>query len=124
MRLLYKRRRRALLAALDEAGAGPWIAPRTAGGLHVVARLPGGADDRAIVQRAAALGLEPGALSEHAVDARRPTEPGLLLGFPTLPPGSAADAVRRLLDAVNADRELRGSWPRAPAAPSTSGVRS
>jgi GntR family transcriptional regulator / MocR family aminotransferase len=99
----YRRRRDALVAALARH------LPRVrvsgiAAGLHLVAHLPAGADERAVVEAARARGVGLQGLAEHRL---LPGPPALLLGYgriaePTIEPG-----VRELAAAVG--REGPGS---------------
>jgi len=81
-------------------GGGYANAPieNTAGGMHLLARFPGAADDTELVKRAAAAGLAPSALSVLTVahDCGR----GLLLGFTNIPANDAAETVARLAVAI------------------------
>ena len=62
--------------------------------MHVLAHLPKGTDDVALVARAQARGLSPNALSPLAVEAA--CAPALLLSFTNLPAEDAPRAVRQL----------------------------
>jgi GntR family transcriptional regulator/MocR family aminotransferase len=97
MRPIYRKRRDALLAAL--ATHLPGVQPVGASaGLHVLARLPDGADEAAIVARAAEL--------EVAVDGvtpmrlRDPGPPGLILGYARLTEREIEHGIERLARAV------------------------
>jgi GntR family transcriptional regulator/MocR family aminotransferase len=93
MRILYAERRRCLAMAL-EAVLGDRVAVELAsGGMHLLARFPGAADDSVLAKRAAQVGLAPSALSALAMahDAGQ----GLLLSFTNIVPADAhALAVR------------------------------
>ena len=102
MRHLYAERRGALLAALREHAAEELAFEESPGGLHVLARFTASVrvDDRAVVQRAEALGLAPSPFSGcfHRPD---PKQQGLLLGFPPLPAARAEAHVLRLVQALS-----------------------
>lgn len=79
MRTLYASRREALLAAAQSAVAvGLELRPAETG-MHVLAQLPLGVDDRTVSARALARGIEAPALSSYAL--RRPRRGGLVLGY-------------------------------------------
>jgi GntR family transcriptional regulator/MocR family aminotransferase len=89
----YRRRRDALLAALpglDAAGA--------AAGLHVLARLPAGSDESAVVAAAARrdVALEPLAPHDHLAS----HAPALILGYSRHPEPALVEAARRLREAL------------------------
>jgi GntR family transcriptional regulator/MocR family aminotransferase len=98
MRTLYAARRRALTAALYEAFGARIVVELAAGGMHLLARFPGTADDAILARRAVAAGLAPVALSELSIagDRRR----GLLIGFTNVPEGEAAVLAQRLAAAL------------------------
>jgi GntR family transcriptional regulator/MocR family aminotransferase len=89
----YRRRRDALLAAL----VGLEV-EGVAAGLHVLARLPRGADEQEVVAAAAARGVAVDPLGPHVAAAIRP--PALLLGYTRLPEPALAEAGRRLRAAL------------------------
>jgi GntR family transcriptional regulator/MocR family aminotransferase len=79
MRQLYAERQAALIEAFRARfGDRLALAPADAG-MHLVAHLPPGADDRAIARRAAEAGVEAPALSHYYQGA--PAARGLLLGY-------------------------------------------
>ncbi|MDX1383026.1 MAG: PLP-dependent aminotransferase family protein, partial [Thermoanaerobaculia bacterium] len=79
MRVLYGERQQVLLEILDRRlGDRVRVAPAAAG-MHLVAFLDPGVDDRAVAARVAAAGFHAAALSSYALAARTP--PGLLLGY-------------------------------------------
>ena len=99
MRTEYARRRSAVLAALQRHA--PRIAPIPAlGGLHMVARLPDGADEAAVAAACRSRGLAVSALRAYYVGPPRMN--GLVIGFATTPVGMAAEAARRLALALRA----------------------
>lgn len=79
MRALYAIRRQLLVDAI-QANLSQWlsISPQV-GGMHLLARLPQGADDRIIAARALAAGLRVYALSDWSLPPS--IEQGLLIGF-------------------------------------------
>ncbi|HEU5472056.1 MAG TPA: PLP-dependent aminotransferase family protein [Actinophytocola sp.] len=83
-RLLYRRRRDALLAALAEH-LPDWQPIGIAAGLHVLLRLPDGVDDCAVHQRLAAHGILAPALSRYVRAGTGGPYPGLVLGYAALP---------------------------------------
>jgi GntR family transcriptional regulator/MocR family aminotransferase len=78
MRTLYARRRAALDAAVAEHLAHVLDLVPAAAGMHALAYLRDGRDDRAYVQRAREVGVAVYALSEFRMT---PGRPGVLLGF-------------------------------------------
>ena len=110
MRTEYARRRGALLTAL--ARHTPSIVPLAApGGLHMVARLPEGADETAVVQACRSRDLAVAPL--RAYYAGVPRISGLVMGFAATPAPLAADTARRLEAALRAT--LPPSLPASPA---------
>ncbi|HEY3848300.1 MAG TPA: PLP-dependent aminotransferase family protein [Acetobacteraceae bacterium] len=100
MRALYASRRRALAAALTAVFGDRLVLELEAGGMHLLARFPGSADDGTLARRAAAVGLAPVALSSLAV--AHDCGQGLLLGFTNVPEEAAEALARRLAGAVEA----------------------
>jgi GntR family transcriptional regulator/MocR family aminotransferase len=97
MRPLYRERRDWLLAALREHL--PELEPDgIAAGLHLVAYLPPGLDEQAVVARAAEHGVRVAGLSQYRL-ARSP-EQGLIFGYATLTERAARDGVARLARAI------------------------
>jgi GntR family transcriptional regulator / MocR family aminotransferase len=100
VRRLYRVRRDALVAALSEhLGDVIAIGPAEAG-IHLLARLPDGADDVALAHNAEKLGIEFTPLSPHYYS----TQPrqGMLLGFGALPEQQLAKGIRLLAPLVRA----------------------
>ena len=94
MRALYAERQAALVdAATRELGGALELAPADAG-LHLLARLPKGMDDRVVSQRAAAQNVEAPALSDYAIT--RLARGGLVLGYAAVNAREIHDAIRRL----------------------------
>ena len=91
-RAIYRRRRDALLDALERRGVeGVETVEGIAAGLHVAVRLGGGVDEADLAARARACGLEAQALGRYR---HQPGPPGLVLGY-----GSrSVDAIRRGVD--------------------------
>jgi GntR family transcriptional regulator/MocR family aminotransferase len=97
MRPIYRSRRDALLGAL--ARHLPAARPTGASaGLHVLAWLPDGADEAAIVDRAAALDVAVDGLSPMRVAGDGP--PALILGYARLTEREIEEGVERLASAV------------------------
>jgi GntR family transcriptional regulator / MocR family aminotransferase len=94
MRMLYAERRRCLAAAMEAGFGARAIVELASGGMHLLARFPGAADDSVLAKRAAAAGLAPSALSPltMAHDAGQ----GLLLSFTNVAPADANVLVSRL----------------------------
>ncbi len=104
MRTRYAERRAALTQALRQQVGTNLRIELSAGGMHLLGRLPKGRDDVALVARLREHGLNPAPLSECGVDA--PYAPGLLLGFTNVDSSNATAAAQRLahagLEALNA----------------------
>jgi GntR family transcriptional regulator/MocR family aminotransferase len=88
--VLIEAARRELPGVLEIAGAET--------GLHLVAWLPSGLDDRQVSDAAARQDVEALALSSFYVGAC--PRPGLVLGYASVPPREIRTAMRRLADAV------------------------
>lgn len=104
-RRLYGQRQAALVeAARDLLGDVLQVPPRD-GGMHLVARPPAGAgfDDLRAVAACARAGIATTALSPHFTDAAR-ADQGLLLGYAAVPERAIAPALRRMAEALRADR--------------------
>ena len=97
MRTLYNQRRRDLALALQSSFGERILVEPTAGGLHLLARFPGAADDTELVKRSVGLGLAPSALSASAM--AHECGQGLLLGFTNIP-ASDANMIVALLAGV------------------------
>lgn len=80
-RILYRKRRDALLQALTRH-LGNWWPAGIDAGLHIVLRLPPGLDDTEVAAKAAADGIRVVPLSNYAH--RNPTPPALVFGFARL----------------------------------------
>jgi GntR family transcriptional regulator/MocR family aminotransferase len=99
MRVLYRARQEALLAASRDELAGRLDVQPADGGMHLVGWLPEGVDDQDASRRAAAEGLEAVALSFFS--SSRPRRGGLLLGYAGLTPDEIVEGVRRLARALD-----------------------
>jgi len=98
MRILYAERQAALLAAARREWTGLLeVAPADAG-MHLVAWLPPGADDREASQRAAAAGVIAPALSGYCLSAV--ARPGLLLGYSSVNSRRIQEGAKRLTSAM------------------------
>jgi GntR family transcriptional regulator/MocR family aminotransferase len=93
MRTEYARRRAAVLGALARHAPALMAIPAP-GGLHMVARLPDGLDEAAVVRACRARGLAVAPL--RAYYAGPPRMSGIVFGFSGTPVPLAADAARRL----------------------------
>jgi GntR family transcriptional regulator/MocR family aminotransferase len=102
MRELYRSRRDALLDAASEIGRLVALGPADTG-LHVVAHLPDGADDRDIARRAHAQGLGAPPLSRYYLGP--PSASGLLLGYAHEPPERIRQGIRTLARVLSASRK-------------------
>ncbi len=98
MRRVYAERRTALLTALAEHAEGRLDPIPAPAGLHVTTLLDPAADARAVVTRAAALGVALDTLDTYA--AERAAPPGLVLGFGQVEATRIDEAVRRLVQAI------------------------
>ena len=87
-----------MIAAIEEHARDVLTVGNTDAGLHLVAFLPDGADDKAVVRAAAAEALYPSALSTcYATGAPRP---GLILGFGGADESTLGSAIRRLAGVI------------------------
>jgi GntR family transcriptional regulator/MocR family aminotransferase len=102
MRPIYRARRDALLAALRRYL--PELRPVGASaGLHVVAWLPAGVDEAAVIERAGRAGVAVDGLAEYH-DARQAAPGGLLFGYGTLTETDIEEGIRLVADALAAVR--------------------
>jgi GntR family transcriptional regulator/MocR family aminotransferase len=99
-RLMYRRRRDALLTALAEH-LPHWQPIGIAAGLHVVLRLPAGHDDMAVHQRLVAHGVYAPPLSEYARGRNGAFGPGLVLGYAALSGDRLRAAVTEIAAALS-----------------------
>lgn len=98
MRRLYRKRRDALLEAVDDRlGDLVRIGPADAG-MHVTLWLPAGVDDRAVQDAAAKRQVTAYAVSAFAMDAD--VDPGLVLGYAGYTPAEMDRALERLSEVV------------------------
>jgi GntR family transcriptional regulator/MocR family aminotransferase len=111
MRVVYRRRRDALLAAVAERL--PDLAVQgVAAGIHVLLRLPSGCDDRAVAAEAERDGVRVTPLSRYGIS--RPAGPGLVLGYGRVNEAAIDEAVRTLGRAIERASRVsrRGSGAR------------
>ncbi|HEY6886983.1 MAG TPA: PLP-dependent aminotransferase family protein [Solirubrobacter sp.] len=95
MRPLYRRRRDALLAALREHA--PQLEPAgIAAGLHLVAHLPDGTDEAAVVAAAARRGVAVHGLAPYRLSGAG--RPGLIFGYATLDEHTLATGIELLAE--------------------------
>ena len=97
-RLVYRRRRDALIAAL--ARHLPELAPRgAAAGLHLLVDLPDALDEGALVRAAQSRGVGLDSLAAHSA---RPGRPGVILGYGRIAEPAIDRGVRALAAAIGA----------------------
>ncbi len=96
MRLRYRRRRQTLTGALPGLRVSG-----VAGGLYVLALLPGGVDEQSVVGGASARGMSVEGLAWHAIKGSPPS--GLVLGFANLSEPALIRAGRLLTEVVEAN---------------------
>jgi GntR family transcriptional regulator/MocR family aminotransferase len=111
-RLLYRRRRDALLGAVAEKLPG-WQPIGIAAGLHVLLRLPDAWDDSVVQQRLARHGINAPALSQYARGSAGALYPGLVLGYASLSADRLREAVGEIASSVAKD--AAGSRSAGPA---------
>jgi len=100
MRAVYLGRRDAMIDAIEHHAGDVLTGGNADAGLHLVAFLPAGTDDKAVVRAATRLGMFPTALSTcYANGASRP---GLIIGFGGLDECALTGAVRRLGEVIRA----------------------
>lgn len=97
MRVLYRKRRTALLEALQRHAGDLFEIGTTEAGLHLAVRFRDGRDDRIAVETVRAAGLNAMPLSRYAI--QRPVS-GLVLGFAAFPEVELEAAVQRLVKAL------------------------
>jgi GntR family transcriptional regulator/MocR family aminotransferase len=117
MRVLYRDRQSALLEAARRHLPGLLTVQPTETGMHLVAWLPSGVDDRTAEEAAVNAGIEAAPLSAFCINAHR--RPGLVLGFASTPSAEIEAATGRLASALE-KLAYRGKGkakhsPRAPA---------
>ena len=105
MRAVYLRRRDAVIAAVREHAADVMTIENTDAGLHLLAFLHDGVDDRALVRRAAQEDLYPTSLSALYMSASSRT--GLILGFGGSDEATLSDGVRTLAGLIREAGEPR-----------------
>lgn len=98
MRKTYRRRRDALIEALDRCFGGQVAIDPPPGGLQLVARLPGGVSPTAFSRRAAGVDLLARPMAVYCTRARPAN--ALHLGFAALPEPAIGPATRRLAAAT------------------------
>lgn len=98
MRALYAQRRAALAEALREHLGAALGIELQAGGMHLLGRLACGTQDVELVDALIRQGIAASPLSACGV--RTPYAPGLLTGFTNVEAKQAAEAARRLADAL------------------------
>ncbi|MBI5879933.1 MAG: PLP-dependent aminotransferase family protein [Chloroflexi bacterium] len=94
MRTLYAQNQAALVDSVARELEGRLSITGAAAGMHVLAWLPPGADDRAVSSRLLDAGIEAPPLSQYALGPL--TRGGLVLGYAGLTPRQIRDGVRRM----------------------------
>jgi len=97
MRAVYRRRRVALLRAVERHLPGLTVAGVVAG-IHGVVWLPAGVDDRRVAAEAEWEGVRVAPISQFRI--ARPSPPGLALGYGRVTEPALDDAVAALARAV------------------------
>ncbi|MGH3395034.1 MAG: PLP-dependent aminotransferase family protein [Streptosporangiaceae bacterium] len=105
-RLIYRRRREQLAAALGQHVPAAQMTG-VAAGLHAVVGLPPGASEDEVVAAGAARGLALSGLGEYAADGAR-RAPALVVGFAAPPAHSFTTAIARLCAVLQAAGGARG----------------
>jgi GntR family transcriptional regulator / MocR family aminotransferase len=97
MRPVYRRRRDALLAALDRNL--PWLEPTgVSAGLHLVTWLPPHLDEAAVLGAARAAGVAVDAVGPYRIS--NPGPGGLIFGYATASERAIAEGVARLATVI------------------------
>ncbi len=96
MRALYALRRERMIAAIERYFGGTAEVASAAAGLHLVVRLPGNSDDKAVAARATAAGIACSALSVCCLSPQQ--RGGLILGYGGVAAGSIDESVRKLAE--------------------------
>jgi GntR family transcriptional regulator/MocR family aminotransferase len=99
MRGVYRDRQDALLAAVAERTSGRIGLRPSGAGMHMMAWLPPGTDERALAAAALAQGISVLGLSTFRASEGRP---GIVLGYGGVPPARMGDAVGDLVRALDA----------------------
>jgi GntR family transcriptional regulator/MocR family aminotransferase len=105
MRIQYRARRDALVAALGEALPEATV-QGVAAGLHVTVRLPDGVDEAAVRAEAQRRGIALSTMGANRVGTS-PLAPTLLLGYARLPEAAIAPGVRELAAVVRRVADAR-----------------
>ncbi len=99
MRLLYKERQEILINEINKLPGNKIHIERNDAGMHLIAWLPDGYDDREIKKLAQKRGLIVNSLTEHAM--YFPVKPGLILGYTAFNKVSISEGVQRLRDVLH-----------------------
>lgn len=97
MRIVYKKRRDVLRNALDSELPKGWAVTAGDAGLHLVLRAPGHIDDKSLVKKLAARGIEATALSRGWIGQLKDAPKGLMLGFSGFSEQKLRSAAKELL---------------------------
>jgi GntR family transcriptional regulator/MocR family aminotransferase len=117
MRPIYRGRRDRLLAALGQHL--PEVRPAGASaGLHVLALLPEGLDEAAVVERAASAGIALSGLTPRRI---APGPLGLIFGYGAISDGAIEPAIRRLAEIVATVARVAAGEPTIDARSSATG---
>jgi GntR family transcriptional regulator/MocR family aminotransferase len=103
-RLVYRRRRDALLRALAREVPEARVTG-VAAGLHALVRLPDGVSEEAVVAGAARRGLAVGALAPYRAGGDQDHAPALVVGYATPPDHAYSGALARLTAALKSAPE-------------------
>ncbi len=98
MRALYAERQDALVSAAAREFAGLLSVAPADSGMHLLAWLPRGVNDRQASQKAAVAGVSAPALSQYILGAR--PGPALLLGYAPYTSRKIREAARKLAEAL------------------------
>lgn len=101
MRVIYRRRRDVLLAAIARH-LPTWQTRGVAAGLHLVAELPPGLEELDAVRAAAGRSIRVHPMREYRIRPSPADPPGLVLGYACLDEAQLREAVRRLAEATRA----------------------
>jgi GntR family transcriptional regulator/MocR family aminotransferase len=98
MRRLYARRQKVLIDAIEALGAGILSAAPEPAGMHVIASLENGMDDREAARRALMAKIVAPAVSDYFIG--RPTRRGLILGYAGFDEAMIETGVKSLVAAL------------------------
>lgn len=99
MRIRYRQRRAATASALETALPQARLTG-VAGGLYVLAELPGGVGEPAVLRAAASAGVWVEGLGTHRIEPGASDRVGVLIGFANVPEPTIGRGIARLADAL------------------------